>query len=150
MTPTLHTASEDTPLGEVVQLMEKRHIKRIPVLRGNELVGIITRANLLHALASLARDMPPAAKDDGEIRDRVVAELEKQPWKPLGLSVVVRHGHVDVSGVITDQREREAVKVAVENVPGVAVAHDHLAWVEPMSGIAVESPEDQAGGAAPR
>lgn len=126
MTPAPHTVSEDTPLGDIVQLMEQKRVKRLPVVRGTQLVGIISRANLMHALASLARKMPAPAKDDIEIRNRVLDELEKQPWNPVGLNVVVQNGNVELSGIITDERERGALKVAAENVPGVKAVHDHL------------------------
>ena len=74
MTPDPWTVTEDTPLEAVVHVMERNHIKRLPVVSGNQLVGIISRTNLLHALASLAREAPATAKDDATIRDRVLAD----------------------------------------------------------------------------
>jgi predicted transcriptional regulator len=144
MTLDPYTVTEDVPIETIVQLMEQKHIKRLPVVRGAELVGIISRADLLHALASLAREMPASTKDDAEVRDRVLSELEKQPWRPAALNVIVRDGNVELSGIIIDSRERQALKVAAENVPGVKVVHDHLTWVEPMSGMVFSSPEDEA------
>ena len=73
--------------------------------------------------------MPSGTKDDAAIRDRILAELERLPWKALGLNVVVRNGNVELSGIILDERERQALKVAAENVPGVKALHDHLTWV---------------------
>jgi CBS domain-containing protein len=143
MTPDPRTIAEDTLLEDAVQLMERNNIKRLPVVRDEQLVGILSRANLLSALASLARGAPPVANDDAATRDRILAELERQPWKALGLNVVVRNGNVELSGVIIDERERQALKVAAENVPGVKAVHDHLTWVEPMSGMAFASPEDE-------
>jgi CBS domain-containing protein len=144
MTPDPRTVTEDTPLEAVVHVMERNHIKRLPVVSGNQLVGIISRANLLHGLASLAREAPPTAKNDATIRDRVLADLDKQPWNAAGINVVVRNGILELSGVIFDERQRQALKVAAENVPGVKAVHDHLAWVEPMSGMAFDSLEDIA------
>ena len=69
------SVTEDTPLDEVVRLMEKRRIKRLPVVRGNAVVGIVSRANLVHALAGLAREVKPAAASDQAIHDRIVTEL---------------------------------------------------------------------------
>ncbi|HXW23953.1 MAG TPA: CBS domain-containing protein, partial [Xanthobacteraceae bacterium] len=80
MSPEPIAISEDTPLEEVVRVMEQRRIKRLPVMRGSKVVGIVSRANLLHALASVAREAAPAAKDDQVIRERVLAEIAKQPW----------------------------------------------------------------------
>ena len=142
MTPDPRTVTEDTPLEAVVHVMERNHIKRLPVVSGDQLVGIISRANLLHGLASLARETPPTAKDDTTIRDRVLSDLEKQPWNATGINVIVRNGILELSGVIFDERQRQALKVAAENVPGVKTVHDHLVWVEPMSGTAFDSLED--------
>ncbi len=137
------TVTEDTPLDEVVRLMEKRRIKRLPVVRGTAVVGIVSRANLVHALAGLAREVKPAAASDQAIHDRIVAELAGQSWAPTALiNVIVRDGVVELWGAITDERERAAIIVAAENAPGVKSVNDHLAWVEPMSGMAF-SPSDE-------
>lgn len=150
MTPEPQTIGEDTPLEEVVQLMEKHRIKRLPVVRGKQLVGIISRANLLHALASLAPSAPAPAASDGAIRDRLLAELNSQKWAPIGaLNVVVQNGVVELWGTITDERERQALIVAAENIPGVKAVRDHLAWVEPTSGMVLYPPgEEPEGGKA--
>lgn len=146
MTADPYTITEDTPLEDIVKLMERHGIKRLPVMRDRELVGIVSRANLLHALASLAREVQPATGDDATIRERISSELSKQPWAPLGLiSVVVRNGIVELWGAITDERERQALIVAAENVPGVKGVRDHLMWIDPMSGTVVLGPEQEAG-----
>jgi CBS domain-containing protein len=138
MTPEPYTVTEDTPLEDVVQLMEKHRIKRLPVVRGKLLVGIVSRANLLHALASLAPKAPASAAADETIRERLLAELERQKWAPVGfLNVVVRDGVVELWGTITDERVRQALVVAAQNVPGVKDVRDHIVWVEPMSGVVI-------------
>ncbi len=137
------TVSEDDSLETVVELMERRHVKRLPVLRDGKMVGIVSRANLMHALASLARDTHAPAGDDAAIRDRIQATLAKQPWAPQ-INVVVNRGIAELWGTITDERERQALIVATENVAGVSAVRDHLVWVEPMSGMAFGSPEDEA------
>jgi CBS domain-containing protein len=136
MTAAPFTVGEETPLEQVVRLMEKRRIKRLPVVRGEQVVGIVSRANLLHALAGVAREIEPAATDDPAIRERLVKELAGQPWAPIALiDVTVRNGVVDLWGTITDERERQAIVVAAENVSGVKSVNDHLAWVDAMSGM---------------
>jgi CBS domain-containing protein len=136
MTAEPLTVTEETPLADVVTLMEKRRIKRVPVVRGQEIVGIVSRANLIHALAGVAREVKPAAAGDQAIREQVLAELARQPWAPVALiDIVVRNGVVELWGTITDERERQAITVAAENVPGVKAVKDNLAWVEPMSGM---------------
>ena len=136
MTADPLTISEDTPLDEIVRLMEKRQIKRLPVVRDQQVVGIVSRANLVHALASVARDIRPALAEDQAIRDRIVAELASQTWAPVALvDVQVRDGVVELWGMITDERERKAIVVAAENAPGVKAVNDHLAWVDAISGM---------------
>jgi CBS domain-containing protein len=143
MTASPLTITANTPLEEVVELMERRRVKRLPVIEDGKVIGVVSRANLLHALASLARDAKETTADDAAIRDRIKAELDKQPWAPQ-VNVVVRDGVVELWGVITDDRERQASLVAAENVPGVKLVHDHLVWIEPFSGMVVQSEEDEA------
>jgi CBS domain-containing protein len=143
MTPDPLTVTEDATLEEIVEAMEKNHVKRLPVLRGDQLVGIVTRANLLQAVADLARDVPDPTADDDHIRTRVFAAIEKTDWKPIALSVTVRDGIVHLSGVISEERSRQAAIVAAENVSGVKKVHDHLCWVEPISGAYLYSAEDE-------
>jgi CBS domain-containing protein len=144
MTPEPFTINEDTDLEEIVELMEKNQVKRLPVLRGDKLVGIVSRSNLLQAVASLARQIPDPTADDDHIRNRIIDALDKRDWCPLGLSVIVRDGIVHLSGVITEERSRQATIVAAENVAGVKKVHDHLCWVDTMSGIYLNSPEDES------
>jgi CBS-domain-containing membrane protein len=142
MTPDVYTATEDEPLEQVVHLMERHRIKRVPIVRDDKVVGIVTRANLMRALASLALAEHPAATTDVEIRERLLAELKKQSWAPVGLiDVVVKDGVVKLSGALTDERERQAIRVAAENIPGVKKVEDHLIWIEPNTGVIIEAPE---------
>jgi CBS domain-containing protein len=143
MTPDPLTVTEDATLEEIVKVMEKHRIKRLPVLRGDQLVGIVTRANLLQAVADLARDVPDPTADDDHIRNRVFAAIENTDWRPITLNVTVRDGITHLSGVIFDERSREAAIVAAENVSGVKKVHDHLCWVEPNSGAYFSSAEDE-------
>jgi CBS domain-containing protein len=136
------TITEDTPLEEIVTSMETNGVKRLPVLREDKLVGIVSRANLLQAVASLAREIPDPTADDDHIRKRIINSLEQNDWCPFGLSVVVRDGIVHLGGVITEERSRQAAIVGAENVAGVKKVHDHLCWVDTMSGMYLESPED--------
>jgi CBS domain-containing protein len=138
------TIGEDSDLEEIVELMEKNNIKRLPVMRDDKLVGIVSRSNLLQAVASLARQIPDPTADDDHIRNRIIDTLEKNDWCPFGISVMVRDGIVHLSGVITEERSRQAAVVAAENVAGVKKVHDHLCWVEPMSGMYLNSAEDEA------
>lgn len=143
MTPDPQTATEDMPLEDIVQIMESNQIKRLPVVRGDQLVGIVTRSNLLQAVAELAREVPDPTADDDHIRNRIITSIEKNDWRPFGLSVIVRNGVVHLGGVITDTRSRQATIVAAENVSGVQQVHDHLCWIDTMSGMFLNSQEDE-------
>src|SRR4249920_3860518 len=131
-TEPLLTVSEGTTLEEIAALMERNNVKRLPVIRADKVVGIVSRANLLQAVASLARDVPDPTADDDHIRRRIIDALEKNDWCPLGVNVVVRDGIVHLTGVITEDLVRQAAIVCAENVEGVTKVHDHLCWVEPM------------------
>jgi len=145
MTPDPLTVAEETPLEEVVRTMEKRRIKRLPVVRGNDVVGIVTRANLVHALAGVARELMPTTASDEAIRARLLADLANEPWAPVGLiDPTVRNGVVELSGVVTADHQREAATVVAENTPGAKKVINHIAWIEPTSGMVMyQAPEDQ-------
>ena len=144
MTRSPVAITEDTPLDEAVDLMERHRIKRLPVVRNNIPVGIVSRSNVMRALISLPRDAKAPALDDAAIREQILAEFEKQSWATLMPNVLVNGGVVELWGALTDERERQALIVAAENVPGVKAVHDHLVWIEPASGITLPSAEDQA------
>ena len=133
MTPTPITITEDTRLDDIVNLMEQRAVKRLPVARQGRVVGIVSRANLLHALASVVGELPASATTDVTIREQIMSELSNKAWSPRDFNVVVRDGVVELWGEILDERERGAAKIAAENVAGVKAVKDHLVWGEPMS-----------------
>jgi len=140
MTDEVHTVTEDTPLDEIVRLMERHRIRRLPVLHGGKLVGIVSRANLMRAVVSLMHVASEVAKDDASIRKQLNEEITKHQWVPVPfLNAIVQHGVVDLWGTILDERQREALKVAAENIPGVKAVHDHMVWVEPVSGMAMDA-----------
>ena len=85
MTPDPCTVTEDDSLETVVELMERRRVKRLPVLRNGRMVGIVSRANLMHALASLARYARSPAGDDVAIRDRILAAFARARWAPKSM-----------------------------------------------------------------
>ena len=138
MTPDPVTITEDTPLKEIVRTMERHHVKRLPVVRRDQLVGIVTRSNLLQAVADLARDVPDPTADDDHIRSCIRAAIENTDWSPSRFNVIVRDGIVHLSGIITDERCRQAAIVAAENVPGVRQVQDELCSYPP--------PEEDLGG----
>ncbi len=138
MTPDPVTVTEDTPLAQIVRIMESYNVKRLPVVRGDRLVGIVTRADFLPALAELARQVAAPSADDDHIRSRVIATIEQAVWRPRRLNVMVRDGIVSLGGVVKSEKARQAAIVAAENVAGVKKVQDHLYTYPP--------PEEDLGG----
>jgi CBS domain-containing protein len=144
MTTDLVSVVGDTPLDEVVGLMERRRIKRVPVIEGDALVGIVSRLDLVRALLRTIEAQHSKDRADDDIREQILAELANAAWVPRdGLSISVKDGVVDLNGVILEEKEREALRVVAENVPGVKTVEDHLVWIEPMSGTVIEPQQDQ-------
>ena len=139
------TVGRETPLSEVVRLMEEHAIKRIPVLDDGRVVGIVSRADLMSALGEhLLRPKKVSPVDDESIRRAIVTEMKRQPWCPVqSLSVRVRKGFVDLNGTIFDEAQRRALRVLVENVQGVKGIHDHLG--EFIGGAAGEAATGKGG-----
>ena len=144
MSADVVSVSAETPLDEVVGLMERRRIKRVPVVDSDALIGIVSRADLLRSILGVLDAQPAETRSDDEIFELIQAELAKRSWVPQdGLSISVKNGVVDLNGVILDEKEREALRVVAENAPGVKAVEDHLVWVEPVSGTVIEPPPER-------
>lgn len=133
MTAHVVTVDEGATPEEVVRLMETRRIKRVPVVRNGALVGIISRANLLRALASVAPEAAPARADDRVLRERVAAAVKDLAWDPRAHdAIVVRNGVVHLWGFVSTGSQRDAVRVAAEGVPGVEGVENNIQVVDPV------------------
>ena len=122
------TARPETPLRDVAGLLEKNGIKRVPIVADGKLVGIVSRANLVQALAVQKKPVeaqPPA--DDLAIREAVMARLDGKLWTKFApVNVIVRNGIVDIWGIVDTETVRQAIRVAVEETPGVRGINDNL------------------------
>lgn len=136
MTTDVVSVSEDTLLYEIAQLLEKKRIKRVPVIRDGKLVGIVSRANLLHGLASQGSAAESSVSpDDATIRNKVLDEISGQLGLNTGLiNVIVNDGVVQLWGVVSSETERKAAQVAAENVSGVKAVENNLGSVPPWAG----------------
>lgn len=135
MTRDVVAAAAEMELQEVVSLMERHGVKRLPVISGGRVLGIVTRQNLLRALIGQSA-MVTVAASDAAIRDRLVSELKAQSWAPM-IDVTVANGLVTLRGAILDDRQRDAVRVLAENINGVKGIEDQLVWIEPTSGVVI-------------
>ena len=135
------TTDEHTPLEEVADLMERRHLNHVPVMRDGRIVGIITRSDFLSAVAGPLSGASGYSGNDNQLRRAVLAALAKIQWQPIGLNVSVKDGAVTVRGVITGENAHRAVVVTCENVPGVRRVDDRLCVQSTHP-----DPEDDYGG----
>jgi CBS domain-containing protein len=127
MVTDIQTASPDTPLVEIADMLEEKHIKRVPIVNAaGELVGIVSRANIIQAVAS-ARPKLEISVPDTAVREKLIAELKKHSWSHVhNLNVTVTNGVVDLWGFAESDKERQAIRIATESVPGVLGVDDHL------------------------
>ena len=127
MTQQVATVVESTPVAEIATLLEHNRIKRVPVLRNGQVVGIVSRANLVQALAGWRDNVPSTMPGDAVLRDAVMAGLKKKSWAHTALiNVTARLGEVDLSGLVDSRAQRDAIRVAVEVTPGVHAVNDNL------------------------
>ena len=133
MTRNVITVTEETPVSEIARLLEEHHIKRVPVVRGARVVGIVSRANLLQGLAAQHDPTPPARPmDDRSIREAVLRALERDGWTAHArLNVIVRNAVVELWGLVESDQARRAIRVAAENAPGVVAVKDNLGSIRP-------------------
>lgn len=139
MTREVVTASDDATLVELVELIEKHRVKRIPIVRDDKLVGIVSRANLLGALLSREPEGGAAGlPDDNQLRQAVVDAFDKQAWKSRWpVNVVVSDRTVHLWGFVESEDIRKAYRVAAENVPGVKKVKSHLRSIPASVGLGV-------------
>jgi|SRR5208337_4800341 len=126
MTRRVVTAAADAPLRGIAALLEKNSIKRVPIVENGQLVGIVSRANLIQALASSRKGLEIPLSDTA-IRDKVLAKLKGQPWAHTALlNITVNGGIVDLWGISRSETERKAIKVAAETTQGVHAVNDNM------------------------
>ncbi len=135
MTPDVITVDEDTPLNEIAELLERHHIKRVPVVSDGKLVGIVSRANLLHGLANtIIEHHEPGAARDRQLRQELIKILlSEHGLGTVLLNVTVSHGNVRLWGVVNDAEQAAAAEAAARSLPGVKSVINNL-WRGPMSG----------------
>jgi CBS domain-containing protein len=137
MTREVIVAAPDTPLRHIAALFEKNGIKRVPIVSNGKLVGIVSRANLIQALASARKELKVAtATSDLMIREELLSHLRTEPWaKTSRLNVIVHDGTVELWGAVRSQTEKQAVRVAAELTPGVRAVSDNLIVESGMSAL---------------
>lgn len=131
MTRDVASVAEDTPLPVVIEMMERRNIRRVPVLQDGRIVGIVSRSDMVYALGHALEAAAGGHPSDAAIRERLTADLRNQDWAPTqDVNITVRDGVVTLEGIIASEQERTALRVAAENVDGVARVEDRLSVVD--------------------
>jgi len=129
MTRNVITVHPETEIAEIANILESRHIKRVPVVANGLLVGIVSRTNIVQALASGEKTSESAtAPQDREIQEALHRVMRKQRWasSPGEANVVVRDGVVHLWGYIESEEARRAITVMAENTKGVRRVEDHM------------------------
>jgi CBS domain-containing protein len=140
MTSDVVTVAETTPLAEVATLMRKHRVRRLPVVGGGKLLGIVSRADLVRVVGDALANEPVDASDSA-IRRAILAAMEKEQWSSARMiSVLVQDGVAQLDGCIVDLRERQALEVLAETVPGVKRVENRIVCIEPYSGMVTFDP----------
>jgi CBS domain-containing protein len=126
MSRNVITAAPDTPLHEIAETLEKNKIKRLPIVRDRQVIGIVSRANLAQAIATSGSKLDMTLSD-ATIRENLLTHLSEQSWAHVRpLNVTVNCGVVDLWGYVESDVERKAIRVAAESMPGVRGVNDHM------------------------
>jgi len=127
MSTNVITASEDTQVSEIAALLERHRIKRVPIVKGNKVVGIVSQSNLIQALASSKPASEPKSATDRSIRLELLDRLSKQQWTDFGSrNIIVQGGVVHLWGLVGSESERKALTALAEGVPGVSDVADEM------------------------
>jgi CBS domain-containing protein len=128
MTTNVISVKPDSTLGEIASLLEKNGIKRVPVVQDGTVVGIVSRANLVQALASvMGQPLETTAESDASLRRKVLARLQEAPRvRPALLNIIVHDQIVELWGTVDSEAERKAARVAAEVTPGIRHVNDNL------------------------
>jgi CBS domain-containing protein len=132
MTRDVVTAAPETPLREIADLMEKHGVKRVPILKDDIVVGIVSRADFLRVLASVS-ETADWVESDRAMHERFVESIEGQPWANRPFNVAINERRAELWGYVYSEAEKTAVRVAVEAIPGIETVEDHLRVMPPTA-----------------
>jgi CBS domain-containing protein len=134
MTRDVIVAAPQAPLRKIANLMEKHGIKRVPIVENGKVVGIVSRANLLQALAS-TNDDTDWIESDRVLRQRIIDGLKDTPWASRPFNIIVNDRRADLWGFVFSEDEKIALRVAAEATPGIESVADHLRVLPYISGV---------------
>jgi CBS domain-containing protein len=133
MTRKVVTVQDDASLAEVVKTLQKNHIRRVPIVHGTKLVGVVSRANIMRALAARPEgSQGPSSRDDDMIRYQVIETLLSIPGtSPWSTTVTVSNGVVELGGSVELEATRDPSRIAIEAIPDVIEVKDRRSVMQP-------------------
>lgn len=121
------SVAEDTELQDVVNLLEKHNLKRLPVIKEGRLVGLITRGDIVRALSKKAMERVPAAVTDSDLQAQILERMKKAKWLlDSYINLTVADGVVSMWGMAVSEDQRKALTVLINETPGVKQIDDRL------------------------
>jgi CBS domain-containing protein len=127
MTRHLITVRPTASLSEVAEVLDTHRIRQVPVLDNGKLVGMISRTDLVRKLAEVTVAAPAVRPQNGQLQKAIMAEIAAQPWlKSAIINASVSDGVVELYGAVNSDAQRQALRVLVENVPGVVRVENHV------------------------
>ncbi len=140
MTPEVVTIADDASLTEAARLMQRHHVKRLPVVRDGRLCGILSRADLVRRVGEVL-SAESATADDSTIAKAIADAMEREPWAHgTSVTIAVKEGVVQMDGCLFDLHKREALGVLAEGVPGVKRVENRIICLEPYMGTIIYNP----------
>lgn len=119
------SVNAETSVSQAAALLYQRDIKRLPVLRGEEVIGMLSRGDIVRAPGRLGTEMQTHTAADAQIADALAAGISRAPWiSPQQVQYAVNQGSVELSGVVTSEDQRLALHALVEGIAGVSGVSD--------------------------
>ena len=127
MTTPVISISDTTDVTEIVDLMQRSDIKRVPVVKGGKLVGIVSRRDVIRSLGKTPSGAARARGDDASIRELLRKKLSTLGWADAALvNFIVEKGVIELNGLVPSADQRDAIRVMAERIPGVRKVKDRL------------------------
>jgi CBS domain-containing protein len=120
MTRMVISVSESASLAEVADALDTHRIRQVPVVTDGRLAGMISRADLVRALAEVSIAAPAARPDSGALQKAIWDQIKAQSWLQTSyVNLAVKDGVVELWGAVDSDDQRRALRILVEGVPGV-------------------------------
>lgn len=118
MTTTVISIRPDAPLEAAAALLDGHKVRRLPVMDDGRLVGIVSRGDLVKALAT-ATPAAPTALSDAQLVKEMKARMDREAWiSSRTLSVEARDGVLALWGMVESETERSALETMAHSIPG--------------------------------